>query len=187
MVQWRTALHFCLIGSILVMRLEVTHGHMECKDLQVKECAFAVSSNGERCVLEKYKTRHGTPLYKCQTSIMMAENHMEWIETDECIQSCGVQRMSVGMSTDNLVDYDFADMLCSKSCQTNCLNIVDLYTKLAAGEGVYLPHLCDSLTPRLRKLIVGQGGVDNSISVAPTSSAAFESRNVRELAPVPSP
>lgn len=66
----------------------------------------------------------------------MAERPAEWIESDECIQGCGLERETYGLSTDSLVDSGFRDKLCSSDCQNNCPNIVDIYYKLAAGEGI---------------------------------------------------
>lgn len=65
----------------------------------------------------------------------MAEKQEEWIESDECIKSCGLERMSVGLSTDLLMDSRFTGMLCSSECLNNCPNLIDLYISLAAGEG----------------------------------------------------
>ena len=70
-----------------------------------------------------------------QSSIIMAEKQEEWIESDECIKSCGLERMSVGLSTDLLMDSRFAELLCSSECLNNCPNLIDLYISLAAGEG----------------------------------------------------
>jgi hypothetical protein len=51
------------------------------------------------------------------------------------VKACGLERMSVGLSTDLLMDYQFAEMFCSSECLNNCPNIIDLYINLAAGEG----------------------------------------------------
>jgi hypothetical protein len=61
----------------------------------------------------------------------------ELIETEECMNACGVERMTVGMSTDSLAERGFTNKLCSPRCYNNCPNIVDLYFNLAAGEGTY--------------------------------------------------
>ena len=65
----------------------------------------------------------------------MAERQEEWIEKDECIDLCGLQRMTIGLSTDALLEEDFTRKFCLSQCRTMCPNINDLYTKLAAGEG----------------------------------------------------
>ena len=72
-----------------------------------------------------------------QRSEVIAENLNELIETEECVNACGVERMTVGMSTDSLVERGFTKKLCSPRCYNNCPNIVDLYFNLAAGEGTY--------------------------------------------------
>ncbi|KAK6155697.1 hypothetical protein DH2020_009945 [Rehmannia glutinosa] len=45
----------------------------------------------------------------------------------------------------------FCRKLCSKECYGNCPNIVDLYFNLAAGEGVYLPKLCEAQGANVRR------------------------------------
>jgi hypothetical protein len=65
----------------------------------------------------------------------LAENQEEWIESDECVRSCGLERISFGLSTDLLLDFQSTAMLCSPECVNNCPNIIDLYINLAAGEG----------------------------------------------------
>jgi len=65
----------------------------------------------------------------------MVEKLVEWIESEECINACGLERMAVGMSTDSLLEPEFSAKLCSSECRNNCPNIVDLYVNLAAGEG----------------------------------------------------
>eukprot|EP00249_Psilotum_nudum_P023504 c28899_g2_i2 orf=99-686(+) len=149
-------LSFVLANVAMWMCLTSVLGDsVECENLPMEVCAFAVSSSGSRCVLEKIVMGDGRLKFVCQSSIVMAENFPEWIETDECINACGLDRMSVGMSTDTLVENDFTEVLCSEDCQDNCPNIFDLYTNLAAGEGVYLPHLCQAQRMSSRKLIAG--------------------------------
>jgi len=78
----------------------------------------------------------------------MAEKQEEWIESDECINACGLERMSVGLSTDLLLDSHFADMFCSSECLNNCPNLIDLYVSLAAGEGISMAVLLSSFSPK---------------------------------------
>jgi len=73
-----------------------------------------------------------------QSSEVIAENMKELIETDECVNACGVERMTVGMSTDSLAESGFTKKLCLPRCYNNCPNIIDLYFNLAAGEGTLL-------------------------------------------------
>ncbi|KAK3003377.1 hypothetical protein RJ639_018129 [Escallonia herrerae] len=65
----------------------------------------------------------------------------EVIESDECVNACGVDRKAVGISSDSLLEPQFTAKLCSRACYQNCPNIVDLYYNLAMGEGVFLPDL----------------------------------------------
>ncbi|KAL2613774.1 hypothetical protein R1flu_025466 [Riccia fluitans] len=137
----------------LLLRQTFTLGNLMCEDLSIGDCAFAVSSTGARCVLEKSKLTNGETTAECQTSIIMAAKPLEWIETDDCIKYCGLERISYGLSTDALMEKGFTAKLCSSECQNSCPNIVDLYLKLAAGEGLYLPHICLSQRSKARRLI----------------------------------
>lgn len=66
---------------------------------------------------------------------MVVEKMADYIETDACVKACGVDRNSVGISSDALLEPQFTAKLCSPACYQNCPNIVDLYFNLAAGEG----------------------------------------------------
>ncbi|KAI5082230.1 hypothetical protein GOP47_0001973 [Adiantum capillus-veneris] len=145
---------FLFVGllALIISHVNPVLGAIECEELPIEDCAFAVSSSGARCVLEKVVKNNAAPQYKCQTSIIMAERPMEWIESEDCIRTCGLQRLSVGLSTDALLEREFTKRLCFSQCRSKCPNINDLYTKLAAEDGIYLPSLCDSLKPRVRKL-----------------------------------
>ncbi|KAH7288256.1 hypothetical protein KP509_31G019400 [Ceratopteris richardii] len=72
--------------------------HIKCEDLPINACAFSVSSSGMRCILEKVISTEGQAAYQCQTSEVLATEFAEWVETDECVSSCGLDRMTVGMS-----------------------------------------------------------------------------------------
>ncbi|CAM6046473.1 unnamed protein product, partial [Sphagnum compactum] len=133
--------------SFSLMFLKRATGTLNCEDLSKEECAFSVSSSGARCVLEKYIGNDHETHIECQSSMILAANLDEWIESDECVRSCGLERLSFGLSTDLLLDSRSTAMLCSPECLNNCPNIIDLYINLAAGEGLYLPQLCKS--PRM--------------------------------------
>ncbi|KAL5991615.1 hypothetical protein ACLOJK_012524 [Asimina triloba] len=107
---------------------------MVCEDLSADICAFSVSSAGRRCLLETSARRDGTLEYQCKTSEVVVEKITNWIETDECVRACGVDRKSVGISSDALMEHQFTAKLCSQACTQNCPNIIDLYYNLAAGE-----------------------------------------------------
>ncbi|XP_027925104.1 uncharacterized protein LOC114182437 [Vigna unguiculata] len=121
-----------------------TLGEVECERLSEDTCAFAVSREGKRCVLEKRVKRSGEEAYTCRTSEIETETQNGHIETEECIKGCGLDRKSFGISSDSLLEVGFTKTLCSPHCYQNCPNIVDLYFNLAAGEGVFLPQLCAS-------------------------------------------
>ncbi|XP_074561433.1 uncharacterized protein LOC141817695 [Curcuma longa] len=132
-----------LLSQFLVLVPSV-QGGVVCENLPQDLCAFAVSSESKRCVLESSQRGDGRTEYQCRTSEVEVERWMkDWIETDECVRACGVSRGAVGISSDALLEPDFAGKLCSAACYQNCPNIVDLYFNLAAGEGVFLPDLCE--------------------------------------------
>lgn len=106
-----------------------------CEELPNELCAFAVASSGKRCLLETNPTGEGQDQYQCKTSEIVVERLSGYIETDVCVDACGVDRSSVGISSDALLETQFSRKLCSGACYRNCPNIVDLYFNLAAGEG----------------------------------------------------
>lgn len=105
---------------------------VECERLDAGRCAFAVSSDGARCVLE---IRSGGAGYACAASEIGAAAFAGLVETDECIAACGLDRRTVGVSSDALLDDGAVRGLCSTECLTECPNIVHLFSNLAAGEG----------------------------------------------------
>lgn len=111
---------------------------MICEDLHINRCAFAVSSTSKRCVLESMPQSGGklVPAYQCKTSDVVVENISDHIETEACIRACGLERKTVGISSDSLMEPRFTQKLCSPLCSKNCPNIVDLYSNLASGEGM---------------------------------------------------
>lgn len=114
-------------------------GGTTCEQLDQDTCAFAVSSSGKRCVLEKHVKRSGQEVYSCRASDIEADNKLkDWIETEQCIKACGLDRKTFGISTDSLLESTFTRKLCSPQCYDNCPNVVDLHFNLAAGEGNYI-------------------------------------------------
>ncbi|CAA2981451.1 Hypothetical predicted protein [Olea europaea subsp. europaea] len=89
--------------------------------------------------------------FQCKTSEVVAINLHDYIEADECVDACGVDRKSVGISSNTLVDSHFTVKLCSPECYQNCPNIVDLYYNLALGEGAFLLDLCISQQANSRR------------------------------------
>ena len=112
-------------------------GGITCEQLSKEECAFAVSSSGKRCVLEKYVRRSGLEAYKCTISDIEADKHKDLIETNQCIEACGLDRDTLGISSDSLLESRFTQKLCSPQCYQRCPNVIDLYFNLAAGEGTW--------------------------------------------------
>ncbi|KAJ1391045.1 hypothetical protein SESBI_36970 [Sesbania bispinosa] len=134
-----------IIALAFSLAVQGTLGGIECEHLSKDTCAFAVSSSGKRCVLEKHvKIRTGEETYTCRTSEIEADKLKDHIETDQCIKACGLDRKSLGISSDSLLESRFTQKLCSPQCYQTCPNVVDLYFNLAAGEGVFLPKLCEA-------------------------------------------
>lgn len=71
----------------------------------------------------------------CKTSEVVVPEMANYIETDACVDACGVDRNSVGISSDFLHEPRFAAKLCSSACFQSCPNIVDLYDNVVSGEG----------------------------------------------------
>ena len=122
-------------------------GGITCENLNKETCAFAVASSGKRCVLEKHVKRSEEEAYVCWTSEIKAHMVNDWVESDQCIEACGLDRKSLGISSDTLLEPGFTQKLCSAQCYNGCPNIVDLYFNLAAGEG--------NLLCKIEKTILG--------------------------------
>ncbi|GLJ38100.1 hypothetical protein SUGI_0775590 [Cryptomeria japonica] len=175
---------------VLGMRCLLVLGGMECETLPVELCAFSVSSTGFRCILEKnYSPAETSSLYQCKSSAIMAEEMREWIESEECVETCGLHRMSVGMSTDELNEYsEFSYKLCSDKCLTSCPNVVDLYLTLAAEEGIYLPHLCEAHNKYSRRIAFQfQKGKANGNGNGNGNDIDNENERESEDGPAPAP
>ncbi|CAK7337301.1 unnamed protein product [Dovyalis caffra] len=136
-----------------------------CERLDQGTCAYAISSSGKRCLLEKRIKRTGEEAYTCRTSEIEADRLRNWIETDQCIKACGLDRKSLGLSSDSLLESRFSQQLCSPQCHDNCPNVVDLYFNLAAAEGVFLPKLCESQEGNIRRGLMAD--IKSSGFVAP--------------------
>ncbi|KAK9069955.1 hypothetical protein SSX86_010353 [Deinandra increscens subsp. villosa] len=128
--------------SLALIFLQGTLGEILCEDLPTEVCSFSIASSGKRCLLEN--TFNYEEEKQCTTSQVMVERGMSgYIETDECVKTCGVDRNSVGISSDTLLDAKSVSKICSAPCYQNCPNIIDLYFNLAAAEGVFLGDLCE--------------------------------------------
>lgn len=115
--------------------VDIFLGGIICEDLPTELCSFSIASSGKRCSLETYLPKDGTVEYQCKTLEVIVETMPETIETDECMSACGVERNSVGISSDSLHEPEFTSKLCAPPCYLGCPNIVDLYFNLALGEG----------------------------------------------------
>lgn len=127
--------HVQILSSI---GINLVGDDVKCENLDENTCAFAVSSTGKRCVLEKSMKRSGIEVYTCRSSEIEANKVTNIIESDECIKACGLDRKALGISSDALLESQFTHKLCSVKCLNQCPNVVDLYFNLAAGEGTIL-------------------------------------------------
>ncbi|KDP24516.1 hypothetical protein JCGZ_25080 [Jatropha curcas] len=135
---------FPLLLFLSSLLLRVALCEIDCEELPKDVCAFSIAASGKRCLLETYARGDGKVEYQCRTSEVIVETMADYIETDQCVKACGVDRNSVGISSDALLEPHFTAKLCSPPCYQKCPNIIDLYFNLAAGEGAFLPDLCDA-------------------------------------------
>ncbi|MCO5581579.1 hypothetical protein L7F22_035467 [Adiantum nelumboides] len=119
-----------------------SHAQVVCEELGIYECAFAVASTGARCILETKISLEVCIQFECTTSSVLASPFANWIETAECLLFCGLERLTIGISTDFIGDLGLQKMICSSMCQKNCPNIVDVFSNLAIGEGLNLENIC---------------------------------------------
>ncbi|KAL8036687.1 hypothetical protein ABFS82_12G171400 [Erythranthe guttata] len=156
--------------------LQGTLAEVVCEKLPENLCSFAIASSGKRCVLENYKNEDGKLDYTCKSSEVVVERLSGYIESDQCIAACGLDRTFVGISSDAFLTQEFTTSLCSPACYQNCPNIVDLYFNLAAGEGVYLPALCQKqkTSPHraMFELLSGAASAQAYDSMAPVPAPA---------------
>ncbi|GER46666.1 PAR-1a protein [Striga asiatica] len=177
-----------VIALALVFSIQGSLCEIQCENLSEDSCAFAVSSKGNRCVLESrsFARRMGTlgGEYTCRTSEIKASNMFtNYIESKECIAACGVDKRALGISSDSLLDRSFIDSFCSASCYEKCHNIVDLYFNLAAGEGVFLPMVCERHHSGARRGMMEKAYSPSSESFEVALNDVLESSTV----PAPSP
>ncbi|KAF8413161.1 hypothetical protein HHK36_001136 [Tetracentron sinense] len=171
-----------ILALALALCVQGTLGGITCEHLNKDTCAFAVSSLGTRCVLEKHVRRSGEDVYVCRSSEIEADKLKDWIETDQCIEACGLDRHTLGISSDSLMESRFTQKLCSPQCYESCPNIVDLYFNLAAGEGVFLPKLCEAQGTNSRR---GLAEIRSSGIVAPGPESGMPSNYM--IAPAMAP
>ncbi|KAL4025305.1 hypothetical protein IC575_013690 [Cucumis melo] len=179
---------------------------IKCEDLGINMCAFAVSWWGKRCVLEKTVKHDGEEGFTCQISkIMEVKKLRNRVETDKCVRRCGLDRNTLGISSDSLLDTRFTCNLCFSHCYNHCPNIVHLFTNLAAAEGthtlsdncfvfgLYLPKLCNAEGGNVRREmsnirssgIVASGPIQSaSILIAPAVTQEPLQFNSMSFAPV---
>ncbi|XP_073003373.1 uncharacterized protein [Typha latifolia] len=155
-----------------------------CEELPQDLCAFSISWSSKRCLLESVPHSGGRPTeYQCRTSDVVVERMSNWIETEECVRTCGVDRNTVGISSDSLLEPQFTQKLCSPACYQNCPNIVDLYFNLAAGEGVFLSDLCQAQRVNPHRAMVEL----MSSGAAPGPVAGGSVSKLEAFAPAPAP
>ncbi|TKW27813.1 hypothetical protein SEVIR_3G282100v4 [Setaria viridis] len=133
------------VFSLSLLLSSALGARVVCEQLAAELCAFAVSSTSRRCVLENTHCAGRPTAYQCRTSEVVVEDGRlaGTVETDRCVRACGVDRATVGISSDSLLDPRVAGAVCSPACLQGCPNIVNLYANLAAGEGVAFSELCE--------------------------------------------
>ncbi|CAM6128538.1 unnamed protein product [Calypogeia fissa] len=155
----------CMLMVQLASTQDLGNGFMnfECEMLPVENCAFAVGAGGFRCVLETALQIDGSVTYNCQTLKFQLQFGSDrnspslrspYIETDECVNACGLKRMTVGISTtDDQLSHSgrggFREKLCSPKCKQSCANIIDHYDTITAVQGEDLNGICEYLSEYL--------------------------------------
>ncbi|KAG6548918.1 hypothetical protein Mapa_009681 [Marchantia paleacea] len=131
-----------IVLLLLLSLRQVTLGQgastLRCHMLPAEECAFAVDSSGKRCVLMEYNDAAVSIVRSCETSDISVgdDSPTEYIETEQCVRACGVQKMTIGFArSTNLPTDQFMLKLCSWECKHNCPNLVDLYNTVAMVVG----------------------------------------------------
>ncbi|MEI4856018.1 hypothetical protein, partial [Klebsiella pneumoniae] len=71
---------------------QATLGELICEELPIDVCSFSIDSSGKRCLLENFEAKNGKVDYQCRTSEVIVERMAEHIETDSCVNACGVDR-----------------------------------------------------------------------------------------------
>ncbi|GAA0159047.1 hypothetical protein LIER_15925 [Lithospermum erythrorhizon] len=125
-------------------------GQLVCEELPVGMCSYSIDSSRYRCVLETFELADETTILQCKKSQVLVTIMKEHIESDHCIRACGLDRFSVGISTDSLADHESVKSLCSFDCYQNCPNIIDLFVNLALAEGSPLNARCKNHQLRSR-------------------------------------
>ncbi|XP_002510782.3 uncharacterized protein LOC8270011 [Ricinus communis] len=174
-----------LLTLALVFSKQGTLGEITCENLDQETCSYAVSSSGKRCVLETHVKRSGKASYACRNSEIEADRLRNWIETDQCIKACGLDRKSLGISSDSLLESSFTKQLCSPQCYDSCPNIIDLYFNLAAGEGVFLPKLCQATKGNARRELTADIRSSGMVALAPIQTVKYTA--VPAMAPALTP
>ncbi|XP_047336822.1 uncharacterized protein LOC124940354 [Impatiens glandulifera] len=177
---------------LLSIFLQEIMGEMTCENLPVDVCAFSVASSGKRCLLENFKNGDGQMEFQCSSSEVVVPMMADHIESQSCIAACGVDRKTVGISSDALLEPQFTSMLCSKDCFFYCPNIVDLYFNLAAGEGVFLPDLCEKQRTNPHRAMLelssssaGQVAIESAPGPASVSAFDLSIASAPAFAPAP--
>jgi hypothetical protein len=106
-------------------------------------------------LLKNYEEKDGTVKYQCKTTEIFVDTLNEWIESDECVNSCGLHRETVGVSSDTLLQPQFLAKLCSDECYQACPNIVNLYSNMAMGEGVGFVAIACAANGQHQPLTIG--------------------------------
>ncbi|KAM3287779.1 hypothetical protein P3S67_021209 [Capsicum chacoense] len=164
------SIKYTMLFFASTLLLQGALGDLVCEELPTNVCAFAISSSGKRCLLEKSAGEYGNVEYQCKTSEVVVGEMKEHIETKECVNACGVDRNSIGISSDSLFEPRLAAKLCSPACYQHCANIVDLYFNLAAEEGVYLPDLCNQNRNNPHRAMIelsSNGAASEDVAYAP--------------------
>ncbi|KAI5054060.1 hypothetical protein GOP47_0008042 [Adiantum capillus-veneris] len=126
------ALRYGFLITILCASAHKCEADVVCEELPMEWCAYSISSMGARCMLEGEKDGDNPMVYKCKTSSVETKVKGGWIEAEECMEACGLKRMTVGLFSQPPFDPQF---FCSPRCARSCPHLHYLLLPQLSHQG----------------------------------------------------
>ncbi|XP_076958013.1 uncharacterized protein LOC143633639 [Bidens hawaiensis] len=124
-------------------------GAIICEDLTKDNCSFAISSSGKRCVLEDFEDPKGKVEYQCRTSEVMVEIMVDYIESDDCVRACGVNRNATGVSLPDLCEQQRSHPDCAMIELLSSSSVADGPTGSASASASYRREFSPAPAPSI--------------------------------------